>query len=110
MGAAIKDIPIIDVDTHVIEPYDLWTSRLSSKWGDRAPQVRWDDNANEDAWFMGGEYSIARIAGRMSRRAGSRVKADALMPICGAICKVDANSWRDCTAGDSGAQVAVWSR
>jgi hypothetical protein len=63
MGAAIKDIPIIDVDTHVIEPYDLWTSRLSSKWGDRAPQVRWDDNAKEDAWFMGGE--------RLSAAAGS---------------------------------------
>ena len=32
---------VIDTDTHVIEPYDLWTSRLSvDKWGDKVPHVR----------------------------------------------------------------------
>jgi predicted TIM-barrel fold metal-dependent hydrolase len=61
--AAIKDIAIIDVDTHVIEPYDLWTSRLASKWGDKTPQVKWDEAAQEDAWFLAGE--------RLSAAAGS---------------------------------------
>lgn len=29
---------VIDTDTHVIEPYDLWTSRLSvDRWGDKVP-------------------------------------------------------------------------
>jgi predicted TIM-barrel fold metal-dependent hydrolase len=45
---------VIDTDTHVIEPYDLWTSRLSvAKWGDLVPHVKWDDQWQEDAWYFG---------------------------------------------------------
>lgn len=44
---------VIDTDTHVIEPYDLWTSRLPGSWGDRVPHVKWDDKFGEDAWFFG---------------------------------------------------------
>jgi uncharacterized protein len=51
--AAVTDIPIIDTDTHVVEPPDLWTSRLPSKWGDQIPHVRWDDAAEEEGWFIG---------------------------------------------------------
>src|SRR6201982_18346 len=41
-------------DPHVIEPYDLWTSRLSvDKWGDKVPHVRWDEKFQEDAWYFG---------------------------------------------------------
>ena len=40
MAAAITDrIKVIDVDTHISEPEDLWTSRVSAKWGDRIPHV-----------------------------------------------------------------------
>ena len=31
--------PVIDIDTHICEPEDLWTSRVSSKWGDLIPHV-----------------------------------------------------------------------
>ena len=35
---------VIDTDTHIIEPYDLWTSRLDvGKWGDKVPHVRFDE-------------------------------------------------------------------
>jgi len=51
----IDTIPIVDVDTHVIEPYDLWTSRMSSKWGDLAPHVQWDESLQEEFWYFGGE-------------------------------------------------------
>jgi predicted TIM-barrel fold metal-dependent hydrolase len=45
---------VIDTDTHVIEPYDLWTSRISvAKYGDQVPHVRWDEALQEDAWFFG---------------------------------------------------------
>lgn len=45
---------VIDTDTHVIEPYDLWTSRLPvSKWGDLVPHVKWDESLQEDAWYFG---------------------------------------------------------
>jgi predicted TIM-barrel fold metal-dependent hydrolase len=54
MSAAVTpDIPVIDVDTHVVEPPDLWTSRLASRWGDLIPHVAWDENVKEEAWFIG---------------------------------------------------------
>jgi predicted TIM-barrel fold metal-dependent hydrolase len=52
-ASTLSDIPVIDVDTHVVEPPDLWTSRMASKWGDEIPVVRWDDKASEEAWFLG---------------------------------------------------------
>ena len=40
MATSITDrIKVIDIDTHSSEPEDLWTSRVSSKWGDRIPHV-----------------------------------------------------------------------
>ena len=47
-------IPVIDVDTHVVEPYDLWTSRVSTdKWGDLVPHVRFDEERGVDLWISG---------------------------------------------------------
>jgi predicted TIM-barrel fold metal-dependent hydrolase len=52
--SVLESVKVIDVDTHVVEPYDLWTSRVSTKkWGDRVPHVRWDERAGEDLWFSG---------------------------------------------------------
>src|SRR4029453_3217260 len=54
VAALIDDIDIIDSDTHVIEPYDLWTSRLSTeKGGNLIPHVRWDAEAQEEVWYFG---------------------------------------------------------
>jgi predicted TIM-barrel fold metal-dependent hydrolase len=48
------EVQVIDVDTHVIEPYDLWTSRVSTrKWGDMVPHVRWDETRQVDLWYSG---------------------------------------------------------
>ena len=48
--------PVIDADAHLSEPPDLWTSRLSSsKWGDLIPQVRYDEKADAELWFVGEE-------------------------------------------------------
>jgi predicted TIM-barrel fold metal-dependent hydrolase len=50
----VDRVRVIDCDTHVIEPYDLWTSRLSvSKWGDYVPHVKWDDATQKDQWYFG---------------------------------------------------------
>jgi len=50
----VRSYQVIDTDTHVIEPYDLWTSRMSARtWGDRVPHVRWDEQMQEDAWYTG---------------------------------------------------------
>ncbi len=42
--------PVIDVDTHITEPPDTWTSRMSSKWGDLVPHVRNIDGY--DHWII----------------------------------------------------------
>lgn len=53
---ALTDIQVIDADTHVIEPYDLWTSRLSvKKWGDRVPHVIWSEELQREMWVTGDE-------------------------------------------------------
>jgi predicted TIM-barrel fold metal-dependent hydrolase len=43
----------IDTDTHVTEPPDTWTSRVSSKWGDAIPHLERVDG--RDVWIMGGQ-------------------------------------------------------
>ena len=59
---------VVDTDTHVVEPYDLWTSRLpQSRWGDRIPRVRWDPELQEDAWY----FADTRVgAGAAAAQAG----------------------------------------
>ena len=52
-------VKVIDCDTHVIEPYDLWTSRVSKKWGDLVPHVRKDPKRGDDRWWFGGKRSWA---------------------------------------------------
>jgi predicted TIM-barrel fold metal-dependent hydrolase len=56
----------VDCDAHITEPADVWTDRVSSKWGDLVPHVRFVEDANFpqlwymagrglDVWFIGGE-------------------------------------------------------
>lgn len=62
-SAAIADIKVIDVDTHVVEPYDLWTSRVSTeKWGDLVPHVVWSEKRQEDIWLSGDKVLGAAAA------------------------------------------------
>lgn len=50
----LDGVPVIDADTHVVEPYDLWTSRVSvAKWGDAVPHVVWDPDRQIDVWMAG---------------------------------------------------------
>ncbi|MFZ0668304.1 MAG: amidohydrolase family protein [Acidimicrobiales bacterium] len=54
MANPLSELTIIDCDTHVIEPPDLWTSRVSVKrFGELVPHVKWDDETQQDAWFFG---------------------------------------------------------
>jgi predicted TIM-barrel fold metal-dependent hydrolase len=41
----------IDTDTHITEPPDVWTSRVSQKWGDAVPHIR--SVGGQDFWFVG---------------------------------------------------------
>ncbi len=55
---------VIDIDTHITEPADVWTARVAKKWGDRVPHIRAVNGV--DLWFIGdqpcgmpGAYSAA---------------------------------------------------
>jgi uncharacterized protein len=51
---ALASLPIIDVDTHLSEPPDLWTSRLSAHWGDQIPHLELDERRGEERWVVAG--------------------------------------------------------
>ncbi len=42
---------VIDIDTHITEPANVWTDRVASKWGDKVPHIRTVDG--RDMWFIG---------------------------------------------------------
>ena len=49
---------VVDVDSHVSEPADLWTSRVASRWGDAVPHIRRDPGSGKDLWFVGGTMAL----------------------------------------------------
>jgi len=67
MVAVVERIKVIDSDTHVSEPEDLWTSRVSiAKWGDMVPHVKWDPERNEEAWYFGDDRFAAAAGPAMA--------------------------------------------
>jgi predicted TIM-barrel fold metal-dependent hydrolase len=50
---ALRETPIVDCDSHIIEPPDLWTSRLPSRFAEQAPRVQWDDALGGFRWRVG---------------------------------------------------------
>jgi predicted TIM-barrel fold metal-dependent hydrolase len=53
--ATLSSIKVIDTDTHILEPPDLWTSRMSSRWGDDVPHIaRYQPQGGdeEEYWFV----------------------------------------------------------
>ncbi len=45
---------VIDVDTHLSEPPDVWTARVSKKWGERVPHVIKDPRGGpKEFWAIG---------------------------------------------------------
>lgn len=56
------EIKVIDVDTHVTEPVDIWTSRVSKKWGDKVPHVREHPESGNPVWFLNDKPSAGVAA------------------------------------------------
>ena len=53
---------MIDTDSHLSEPPDLWTSRLPSKYQEMAPRVITDERAGIDRWIVG-DRKLTGVAG-----------------------------------------------
>jgi predicted TIM-barrel fold metal-dependent hydrolase len=52
---------MLSSDTHIIEPPDLWTSRIEPAFGDRAPRVERVDET--DWWIVGGRRTLSFAGG-----------------------------------------------
>ena len=63
-------IKVIDVDTHLTEPHDLWTSRAPADYRDRVPQVR--DIDGTAMWTVDGVTLGRASASSVVHRDGSR--------------------------------------
>lgn len=53
MTNSLLDIRVVDTDSHVTEPPDLWTSRVAKKWGDAVPRVERNPETNHSHWRIG---------------------------------------------------------
>jgi predicted TIM-barrel fold metal-dependent hydrolase len=51
-----SDPLIIDADSHITEPADIWTSRLPSKFADVAPRVEFSPITNHHHWRIGSRW------------------------------------------------------
>jgi predicted TIM-barrel fold metal-dependent hydrolase len=70
---------VIDTDTHLTEPRDLWTSRMSAKkWGELIPHVRFLDELDREAWFIGDKRVASQVGHCQFRRGedGSAVRVE----------------------------------
>lgn len=69
--AALEGMPVVDADTHICEPYDLWTSRVSGSYKDRVPQVK--DIDGTLMWVMEGDHVMGpAVPSSAIRRDGSK--------------------------------------
>jgi predicted TIM-barrel fold metal-dependent hydrolase len=53
MSSTLVTMPIVDTDSHVTEPPDLWTSRLGQELQDIAPHTFFDERRQEERWQIG---------------------------------------------------------
>ncbi len=66
MGVADTALRVIDADTHLTEPVDLWTARMPDRFRDDAPRVLLHEPTGTWRWMVGdrwcslvGNYSMA---------------------------------------------------
>lgn len=52
---------VIDADTHITEPGDLWTSRVPARYKDLAPHIVRDPKTGIDTWRIGGSQTLLPV-------------------------------------------------
>src|SRR3954447_6681943 len=71
-NAALPDVCVIDVDTHLTEPHDLWTSRAPKKFVDRVPHVEIVDGLS--TWVVDDGAKLGRaLAASVIRKDKSKM-------------------------------------
>jgi predicted TIM-barrel fold metal-dependent hydrolase len=69
---AITDLKIIDTDTHLTEPPDLWSSRAPAGYEDRLPHVKVVDGVK--SWIFDGQVIGRAAGGSVVLRDGSKAR------------------------------------
>ena len=73
----LSDLRVIDADTHLTEPHDLWTSRAPAAYRDRVPQVR--DVDGVPTWTVDGATLQRAAASSVVHRDGTRCRGTAFI-------------------------------
>jgi predicted TIM-barrel fold metal-dependent hydrolase len=69
----LAGIPVVDVDTHISEWYDLWTARAPANMKDKVPQIRKTDDGLE--WIINGDRTLGfKCAASAIRKDGFKPK------------------------------------
>ena len=79
---------LISADTHVLEPADLWTSRVDARYRDRVPRIEWLEKGG--AWIIEGTKEPISFGFTMSAGRKAEDLTDWLRPD-----EVDPASWGD---------------
>jgi predicted TIM-barrel fold metal-dependent hydrolase len=59
MASLFDRYSVIDVDTHISEPHDVWVDRVPRKFGDKVPHVQRNATDGRDYWFIGDQQIMA---------------------------------------------------
>lgn len=59
MTTTLQQVAVIDTDTHVTEPPDLWTSRVPAKYVDEVPHIEVHPETGHHHWRIGGDWKMA---------------------------------------------------
>lgn len=54
----LSRVKVHDADSHLVEPHDLWTSRMRPTWGDGIPRVRRHEDGTA-GWYTGSHKLMA---------------------------------------------------
>src|SRR5262245_55486624 len=78
-AATLQSLKVVDVDTHLTEPIDLWTARLPvDKWGEDVLHVRANWNGAKGLnWYIG-DWRVGQAPGAGASAAWIRNNPDYL--------------------------------
>jgi predicted TIM-barrel fold metal-dependent hydrolase len=72
MDSALNGLRVVDADTHITEPHDLWTSRAPAAYRDRVPRVTEVDGGPK--WVVDGAVLGRASASGVVTRDGERIR------------------------------------
>ncbi|KHK88976.1 amidohydrolase family protein [Novosphingobium malaysiense] len=66
-------LKVVDADTHITEPWDLWSSRVTGKWKELLPHVK-EGPKGRPHWYINGDQILQKKVGASSviRKDGSK--------------------------------------